>query len=584
MKKYMSAAAAAVFSLSVVQAFGQDLNPTVEVTNSYSGKAIEAHKPMQKMAVPDSLRKFDLDFSYSVLSNPYKGGYDFSPYLLDMRPDKNAYKGHKLYFRAGAGYTLNPELDFVYSPVLRNNSLKLNVFAYNRSYIGDYAAISAKQDGDGYVLKKDGDAGYSGRDMLTKAGVGGRYDWKRTSVDFGAAYYGIHTKDFSLTSNYNAADIFAGIHSSPAMEKESYFFYNAELSYRAASDGSTVHAELPRSAGPSMKNSLKTNDFSFKAELGPVLDFRRRVSVEAGTDLTTYSDLFSGQKGHFYVTPRYVRSGGTVNFQAGVKFDFALKSGDRFKGIRSGHVFYPDVKFDARLIEDRLDFYASAVGGIDSNGYADMKSGRHFFNSVYAGSPLFSDNTIEQINVSAGFRGNFASVFRYDISAGYASLEGMALDNVMIASPVSLPGIVYEDTELIYARLKYVLETRSILIDGSVGAVNSKLYDDGKAGIAPAPVSGDIRVKYNWNRRIYAGVYAAASAQRKGWAEVYGTDARHEVKVPGYVDLGVEGEYAFKKNFSLWISARNLLGANVQRSPLYVEKGVKLTAGVCINL
>ena len=64
-----TALAAAVTAL----AHGQNLNPTVEVTNAYEGGASSIVKPAQRMAVPDSVMKFTLDFDYSVFDKPYEG-------------------------------------------------------------------------------------------------------------------------------------------------------------------------------------------------------------------------------------------------------------------------------------------------------------------------------------------------------------------------------------------------------------------------------------------------------------------------------------------------------------------------------
>ena len=61
-----TALAAAVTAL----AYGQNLNPTVEVTNAYEGGASSIVKPLQQMAVPDSVTTFNLDFDYSVFDNP----------------------------------------------------------------------------------------------------------------------------------------------------------------------------------------------------------------------------------------------------------------------------------------------------------------------------------------------------------------------------------------------------------------------------------------------------------------------------------------------------------------------------------
>ena len=43
-------------------ASGQNLNPTVEVTNAYEGGASSIVKPVQVMAVPDTVMQFNLDF------------------------------------------------------------------------------------------------------------------------------------------------------------------------------------------------------------------------------------------------------------------------------------------------------------------------------------------------------------------------------------------------------------------------------------------------------------------------------------------------------------------------------------------
>ena len=83
MKRYI----AFIVLAASVPAAAQNLNPTVEVQNSYLGKLIEAGKPQLEMAVPDSLTRFDLDFDYSVMETPYKGGYEFNPYLVDLKPE-----------------------------------------------------------------------------------------------------------------------------------------------------------------------------------------------------------------------------------------------------------------------------------------------------------------------------------------------------------------------------------------------------------------------------------------------------------------------------------------------------------------
>ena len=81
--RYAITLAAALMS---VAALAQNLDPTVEVSRAYEGTLVEVHKPTQVMAVPDSVQRFRLDFDYSVFDKPYKGSYEFSPYMTSMRP------------------------------------------------------------------------------------------------------------------------------------------------------------------------------------------------------------------------------------------------------------------------------------------------------------------------------------------------------------------------------------------------------------------------------------------------------------------------------------------------------------------
>ena len=109
-----------VFScLFTLSAAAQNLDPTVEVRREYEGKLVEVHKPVFEMAVPDSVTRFALDFDYSVFDNPYKGSYEFNPYLLSMKPSASDNGESNFYLRAGAGYQPHPTVDVVWSPTFK---------------------------------------------------------------------------------------------------------------------------------------------------------------------------------------------------------------------------------------------------------------------------------------------------------------------------------------------------------------------------------------------------------------------------------------------------------------------------------
>ena len=109
-------------------AWAQNVNPTVQVTNDYMTRMSDVRKQGVDISVPDSLYDFDYNFDYSVFESPYKGAYEFSPYVVKMTPEREEPDLRKFYLRAGAGYAMHPELELVCAPVIKDK-FTLNVFA-----------------------------------------------------------------------------------------------------------------------------------------------------------------------------------------------------------------------------------------------------------------------------------------------------------------------------------------------------------------------------------------------------------------------------------------------------------------------
>ena len=219
MKKIYLTLAAAGSVLACVSAGAQNLNPTVSVTKAYEGSLMEVHKPAQEMFVPDSLKRFDLDFDYSVFENPYKGSYDFSPYLLEMKPQAAALTGRKFYLKAGAGYRLRPSLDLVWEPLTKGR-FRMSVYGSHHSYIGDYRNMRFDADG---MLKSAGDS-WNGYDLYSTAGANAQADLGKAVIAFDLNYKGIQGKTGEGATGFNSARAFAHIYSTSLSEN---FLYNS---------------------------------------------------------------------------------------------------------------------------------------------------------------------------------------------------------------------------------------------------------------------------------------------------------------------------------------------------------------------
>ena len=87
---------------------------------------------------------------------------------------------------------------------------------------------------------------------------------------------------------------------------------------------------------------------------------------------------------------------------------------------------------------------------------------------------------------------------------------------------------------------------------------------------------------------MFAGVDCSFSTARKGGFGMPGLGSDQVplsmLKVPGYADLGFFAEYATARGLAFWVRAGNLLNMTVQRNPLYAERGVNFTLGICLSL
>ena len=580
-------------------AYGQNLDPTVEVSRTFKATLMEIHKPVLEMEVPDSVTHFDLDFDYSVFESPYKGTYEFKPYVLNMKPQPDAWSGRKLFLRAGAGYPLHPVFDFVWSPDLQGK-FRMSVYAMHRSYVGGYRNIVYMVESDrptGILNSRNTSAteggnriAWNGYDLLTRAGINGRTDWEKGIFSFDVGYYGLATKDSLLRRGYDALD--ANLRVRSVSDRERYFMYDIAFDYRYGED--KLNYKLPVLG----KQYLVEHNIGFDASLGPVLSRSHKVLIDIDADIAAYDAIYGYSSGRFAVTPRYVLEKGRWNLSAGVCFSLLFNGGDTplislRQEFAKGQYIYPDVKAGFELVKDHMDIYASVGGGDRTGKYSDLISGSHFIHPVYSGSLPLLDNTVERISASIGLEGNIASRFNYDLKAGYRNYSNAPVFAVVSSIP-DMSGdyaatLGYTGYNMFYLSLDCGWRSEDVSananfrytnsdINGTrtVGAGYNPAWGDGAqmAFLAPSVFSGNVDVTYNWHKRVYAGVDCDFSLERNSSL----------CSLPGYADLGVYLEFKPTRLFSIWLRGGNLLDMTVQRTPLYAESGINFTAGICLNL
>ena len=565
-----TALAAAVSAL----AYGQNLNPTVEVTNAYEGGPSAIAKPTQQMAVPDSVTRFNLDFDYSVFEKPYQGAYEFTPYYVQLKPTPKPSTTEKFYLRAGAGFTLHPELDLVWTPV-QQERFHVNLYATHRSYFGRYYDFKYGTPEESVIPIVRSDDKMSGYLADTKAGVDAAYGWDGGMASLDVAFKHRMADNAYHYQKMGGVEAKGRVRSLPS--DEPHFLYDAAVDYHFLG-GDLSHLSL-------FEKDFSESAFRLDGTFGPVLDADHRVLVDLNVDLARYRGDFAGYTGLLSAAPKYQFNADRWRLSLGVKLAAIIYSEDYdlwpdWCRHKSGLIF-PDVLVDFHLLDDRLILQTSATGGDKFN----TMSGR-FFSRPFSYEGNFG-HSLERVRAMIGARGNIASRFRYDLQAGYARWSHTPVEGVMWVSsqvptqagPMILPSLEERSFNLLFAELDYGWKSESVTVDGNLAWRHTNVVN----AFAPAAFTGFIRPAYNWGERIKGGLDVSWSTSREASFTREDGSVSNTYRIPGWVDLGLFAEYRFTHRFGFWAKGGNLLNQVVQRTPLHAEAGMYFTAGIVLN-
>ena len=497
--------------------------------------ALVIDKEFISLPVPDSLMKFDYKFDYSVFESPYKGAYEFSPYYVKTNPSKSTADFRKLYLRAGAGYSFHPELDLYWTPVLTDGN-SLSVYNTGRGYAGRLA--TGYGDGKG--------AEYDGYDLYDRLGV--QADWinKNSFVRLNAGWDGIFTRSYERTSAYNSAYLDFNIKA--RNDGPSFLYYDLGVLYRYAKDDFGIDG------------GVGENYAALRGSIGPVLQKKFRLLIDFNFDYDNIQDSFSGLGGAGYfllnATPRLRFTLGPVFIDAGARFDFGHGRGNQFS-------MSPDVRASLAVAKDVFNIYAGFVGGQKLHSYSDLKQMNHYHFRT-AASPVISKT---QFDAYAGFKGEIGRHFDYDLRGGYKIVE---------KAPLPFYTFNEGDMAMLYFGLSAGWKSEDLQVDGSMQYAKSTIDENAMGYLEPA-FRFNARAVYNWNRRIFAGLWLDFCSDRKSsWSD--------DEFISWYLSPGLYAEYRLVSGVGFWIQGGNLLGHRVQRIPGYVEKGPYVTVGVTLNL
>lgn len=545
MKKTLYTIALLALSLG---AAAQNLNPTVEVTNTYKREASGIDKPDQLLPLPDSVTRFNYDFDYTVRNTPYRGSYEFKPYNVQLRPVARPGTESTLFAKLGAGYGFHPVAQVVWTPI-SSSRMHVNVYGDYQGYLGNYRDI--QYNATSGMFTDSGNKTDGWKDRTATAGADFRLDWDGGTLRTDVRYIGTAGTDAWADVNNNGVTADAGLTGTIG---QSFRYYVSEhLNYTSNPALNQLHSVTDATFGMPFHTSF--------ASLG----LHSQVLNQGGA--------VKGFAGSFAVTPACAIAYGGLKVSAGLKIAFIVRDDDAFCPFKGG-VVYPDIKLSYTVIEDALVLQSAVTGGNTINAYEDLLARNHFMGS-FAYAP---DITVERINIMAGVRGNVKERLHYNLQAGFRRLENAASWGYSTAGAGYTPLVDYmSPLNTLYAGTEIGWKSDHIDIDGNIryqytftpsiqNAIQANLF-------SPPAFTANLRAAYLlYGGRLVPALTLDTMTERKSV----------NAKLPGYADLGLEVKFGINRFWGAFLKVGNLLNQSVQRVPFHAEKGIYFTVGASL--
>ena len=545
MKKALYTIALLALSLG---AAAQNLNPTVEVTNTYQREASGIDKPDQLLQLPDSVNRFNYDFDYTVRNTPYRGSYEFKPYNVQLRPAARPGTESTLYAKLGAGYGFHPEAQVIWTP-LANSRMHLNDYGDYSGYLGQYRDIQYNATSGFFTDSGNRTDGW--RDRVATAGANFRLDWNGGTFRTDVRYIGTAGTDAWADVNNNGVSADAGV--TGTIGQSFRFFVSEHLNYTGNTALNQLHSVTDVTLGMPFNSSF--------------------ASLGLHSQILSHDGDTKGFAGSFAVTPACALTYGDLSISAGLKVGFIVRDNNTFCPYKGG-VLFPDVKVSYRLIEDTFVLYAAVSGGNVINTYEDLLARNHFMGS-FTYTP---DISVERINLMMGARGNFKERIHYNLKAGFRRYDNAASWGYSAAAADYTPLVDYmSPLNTFYAGAELGWKSDHMDIDANIKyqyTITPNIQNAIQANLfSPPAFAADLRAAY----LLYGGRFVPAVT-----LDTMSERVSANAKLPGYVDLGLEGKFVINRFWGAYFKVGNLLNQSVQRIPFHAEKGIYFTVGASL--
>lgn len=583
----------------------QKIDPTVEVEKEFDGKVTNIVKSPLNTALPDSLLSFNLNFNYSIFDKPYKDLYEFTP-LPSAKLQGAVQEKYPVFMaKAGIGFPLAPVAEVFLQPKLGHGS-RLAIKAFFDGYYGKKNIMATNVGSNTAMKMKDAkvaapnhtfgagaDYGYSWRNGFFTLGVDysnnfytyyGFADdqWQKVSVSGAAVDDGGYMKE-NFSHTYDQIEARMSIGSIKSYNRSAKFNYLANINFKNTSD---KISDL----------RLNENLLCINGNISPAFNRFSRFVLGINSE-NMFRNIKPDAKtsyGIFDVTPTFTWDKERWKLEIGIKLSGKYKSGENGENADEYHHYvFAVADFSYNAIKEKLWIYANIDGKNIMNSYSSILDENKWI-SPYADLR----NSSMPFILNAGVKGKFINRLGYDAYVRYALHKGMLqyaylpwYDNNVEHNALSA---VYGNTREF--TVGAAINWKSKEFEAGANAEYSNYTDCKKSTLVfkhkplgYAPFRLNIYGTYNYIERFYAGV---SIGYRSKCESFFGDTISSDLNdwtgcttsyMKSYLNLSVNARYAVNRIFSVFINGDNLLNAQIQHLPNYLENGINFTAGVLVK-
>jgi hypothetical protein len=548
------------FILAALQlSFGQNIDPTVEVSGQYDVRLNDIHKPVIPTEVTDTLQRFDVSFDYSIFNRPFKDLYEFSPYEAAQLKTIGQQSYPFLYARLGCQYPLMPSAELQVQAVAKSN-LYFGVSANHDSFWGDvHSALN-----DDVSLSRD--------KMKNGAGVNMKYAWKTgeflLAADYDHAIYDYEyddkwsqVNDWYCHKNDNLS-VRANILSANKAENSIYYDFTGVFS----------NMRNRRNLSGSEYVSRQDESYaSFGGYVGTTFD-RHRVYLDMSVDFAFYDEPKNYNTGIVEFSPIYEYKKGRFFGKFGVKFGNSFGTNKEEEStittdgndVSASSSIFPDIDARYEVVSKALWLHLKAEGGNDMNDMISMVRKVPFVLPTtalrFGKRPLDASFAIES---AIGGRLSVNLISTYTIFKNRRIFTPMSFDGETIFAN-------YKDMNSFSIGAEAFWKSEDVTTGAEFRYFSNKA--DGEAVLELPDFTGKFYFRYDWRERIVASL----DLNYRSALEYY--------SVPAIFDLGVSLTLNVNKHLGIFLKGGNLLDMRNQYVPYYVEPGRNFGCGVTLTL